>query len=175
MAAHPSSIHSFQSPHHGAPTGRDGYGGHSAQSHRRRRPPQQPQEKGHGHWLLLLLAVTVAAAGLALWAFVYGLDKRDAVIDLVDQMKASAEGTIGPIHHVLGGRLYARREGGQVTVVVSDLRQKDCVQAGWVLMRRGIISINGMTPQRVSAAVLADLCAQGDDASKLEWSPKPSD
>ena len=43
--------------------------------------------------------------------------------------------------------------------------------AAWELYRTGTISVNGVTPQRVSAAVLVDLCNQGETATII-WYPK---
>lgn len=172
MAAHSRSIHAFPTPRHGGPDSDRRTA--PRQPHHSPHPKPHPPEK-HVGWMWLAGSAALLVGVLLTWGIIMATGRNPTVVDLVDQMVASAEGRIGPTHHVLGGRLYAKRDGDQVTVVASGLPQKDCVQAGWVLMRRGIITINGVTPQRVSAAVLADLCAKGEDSSKLEWVPKPAD
>lgn len=178
MAAHSSSIHGFQPARHA-----DDHHGHGSAhpasprpQHRSSRHPPQRHESRHAWWLWLAVSAAMIVGGLLIWAVTLGADKEMTVADLIDQMVVAADGSVGPTHHALGGRLYAKRDGDQVVVVANGLPQKECVQVGWTLMRRGIITINGVTPQRISAAILADLCAKGDDdLSKLEWAPKSPD
>lgn len=166
----------IQPPHHaGAPLGHRPHGSHLP--HRNGHHPHgvRHPKKRHGYLLWLAALAALVMTGLVAWALAQGAAKDEAVVQLVDQMKLAADGKLGPTHHVLGGRLYAKRDGDQVTVVAGGLPQKDCVQAGWALVKRGMITINGVTPQRVSAAVLAELCAKREDDSKLEWTPKAAD
>jgi hypothetical protein len=55
--------------------------------------------------------------------------------------------------------------------MIDKISPKVCVLASWDLYRTGVISVNGVTPPRVSAAVLVDLCNKGETAT-ITWYPK---
>lgn len=97
--------------------------------------------------LLSGLAITVLAIS-------HGPDPKGVAEALVAQMKAAAV-----------GRPYG---------VIDRISPKVCVLASWELSRTGVISVNGVTPPRVSAAVLVDLCNQGETAT-IAWYPKTAD
>lgn len=172
MATSHSSTDAFRHGQHGH-GGRDGHSHAHPEPHphphphhpRRRRRP-----KSHAI-LWLTLSITLVLVGLVAAGIIWRVTDNQAAL-LVEDMLVAAERNGGPTRHALGGRLYTKREGDHVTVVALDLSQKDCVQAGWALVKRGIVTINTITPQRVSAAVLADLCAKGEESARLEWSPR---
>jgi hypothetical protein len=56
-------------------------------------------------------------------------------------------------------------------VTMTRVSPKVCVLAAWDLYRLGTIAINGVVPQRVTAAKLVDLCNDGGEATII-WSPK---
>jgi len=98
--------------------------------------------------------VLVLLGGLALTVLAISRtpdDPKDAAEALVARMKAAAV-----------GHPYA---------AIDKVPPKVCVTASWELYRTGTISVNGVTPQRVSAAVLVDLCNQAETATIL-WYPK---
>ena len=41
----------------------------------------------------------------------------------------------------------------------------------WGLVRLGRVAVNGVTPMRVSAAILADLCASAGENATISWIP----
>ena len=57
------------------------------------------------------------------------------------------------------------------SVMADKVPPKVCVLASWELSRTGTVTVNGATPQRVSAAILVDLCNQGGAATIL-WTPQ---
>ena len=61
-----------------------------------------------------------------------------------------------------------------LALVADHVPPSACVSVGWKLVRKGLLSINGTMPTRVSAAKLADLCNQEDGAAVLTWIPKPT-
>ena len=115
-------------------------------------------------------ALVAAAAGVAVFIIVVsgGGDKLAPASDLVEQMKAAAEGGKRPAIHVYGGAL--RVQGGAVTA--EGVPQKPCVNAAWTLARSGRVVINGAMPTRITASILAELCAktgsEGDGAGRAE-------
>lgn len=176
MAARSINSPAFQSTRHGSAF-HDGQGaGHARAASPRPRPRvQRPPERQPrlGLWSAVVMAVaSVAVLG---WLAAQGPRDSAGAQELVEQMTAAANNPNDVTQHVLGGRLYTRREAGQIVVVAEGLGQKDCVQAGWALVKRGVVRVNDLTPLRVSAAVLAEMCAKSEDTSKLEWLPKPAE
>jgi hypothetical protein len=84
------------------------------------------------------------------------------------QMEAAARGEVPPTH-ALGGALNVSRDQGRVNVIAEGLPSRVCVQVGWRLAKQGTIVVNGVLPQRLSAARLSELCS-GDNATLL-WVP----
>ena len=116
-------------------------------------------------WALLAAIVggtTVMVAGMA----EHGADMPKAG-DLVRQMELAIDGTVAP-HNLFGGSLKVERSAGQTSVTVENIPPKICVSAGWDLARKGVIVINGVAPQRISAGKLADLC-NDQDVDTLTW------
>jgi hypothetical protein len=89
---------------------------------------------------------------------------------LVEQIIGASEGNRTPVH-VYGGPLIV--EGGSSGMIVTalDLPPKVCASAGWLLVRKGILSVNETTPNRVSAVVISELCNERETAS-ISWTPK---
>ncbi|HIJ62991.1 MAG TPA: hypothetical protein HPQ04_09905 [Rhodospirillaceae bacterium] len=129
------------------------------------------QEEKSWWWQWTLLAVIVGGTIM----MVVGMTDHGASVpkagDLVQQMELAVDGTVAP-RNVFGGSLKVERSGGQITVTVEDLAPKVCVSAAWELARKGVVVINGVAPQRISAGRLSDLCNEQDSAS-LSWIVKP--
>lgn len=125
--------------------------------------------KKHSHGILIAGLLAAACAGAAaLWLWLPGASAPDPAETLLDQMHAAAAGTVAPAH-AFGGPLSVLRANGRNTVIAADLPSKACVQVGWRLAREGTIIVDGVLPQRLSAAKLSELCA-GDGAT-LTWVP----
>lgn len=148
-------------------------------SHAKPRPPSHghPLAK-HAHprqpfaWgrliAALLAGIAVGAASLWLLATLNGPPaKAEASPEaLLQQIQDAAAGVVQS-PHVFGGNLQFMP--GDDLVVADAVPQKACVQAGWSLVRGGVLTVNGVTPQRVSAALLADLCSRNPAGARLEW------
>lgn len=120
-------------------------------------------------WEWGIVLVLLAGLGITLLAMSHAPDPRRDADAVVDQMRAALAGRkLDPLYGVYPSVSGAGRE---VMVTMSRIPPKVCVLAGWDLYRLGVISINGVTPQRVSAAKLVDLCNDGETAT-LVWSPK---
>lgn len=92
----------------------------------------------------------------------------------VEQLEAIAKAGGGTSPHVFGGTIRTERNGSMLALVADHVPPTACVSVGWKLVRKGLLSINGTMPTRVSAAKLADLCNQEDGAAVLTWIPKPA-
>lgn len=88
------------------------------------------------------------------------------------QMEAAALAGGGPVHHVYGGTIRIERNGATLALVADRVPPSACVSAGWKLVRKGLLSINGTMPLRVSAGKLSELCNQGDGDAVLTWIPR---
>lgn len=98
--------------------------------------------------------------------------KHQAAI-LVEQMQAAAQGrTINA--PILGTPPKVQVMPHETVVTMDRVPAKICVLASWELYRLGRITVNGVTPQRVSAARLVELCNDGDSAS-LIWAVRTTE
>lgn len=120
-----------------------------------------------------LTAALLAAA--TVWLLIrtgHVIPAADGAEQFLDHMVAASGGVAppptpgGPVFHV------ERKSSGQIVVTADNVPPGPCVSAGWKLVRRGMLSINGVTPTRVSAARLADLCNQSASATVV-WIPRP--
>ncbi|AVM76298.1 hypothetical protein [Magnetospirillum gryphiswaldense] len=128
-----------------------------------------PPHKSHPVWLGAGLAAMLLGGGVALWLL---LGRGEAEMDpsdmLLAQMQAAAAGGNVPAFHALGGQLRAVQGSGRINVVASDVPASQCVKAGWRLAKLGTVIVNGVLPQRLSAAKLSELCEGG---ATLTWIP----
>ena len=121
-------------------------------------------------WEWAVVLALLSGLGITLVVMSHGPDPRRDADALVGQMKAALAGR--PLGDPLFGAYPVVSGAGTETMVaMSRVPPKVCVLAAWDLYRIGTISINGVTPQRVSAARLVELCNDGD-AATIVWSPK---
>lgn len=123
----------------------------------------------------IILAVSLAAiGGFGLW-LVNGSqpDTLTPEQQLVEQMHLAASGGAVASAHSLGGRLSVVHSQNGLVVQADGLESKACVSVGWRLASGGIVTVNGQTPARLSAAKLSELCALPEDGlSTLTWVPR---
>lgn len=139
-----------------------------AASHPRRHPqPAAPEQSRRSALVMMAALLIILAIGLAV-----GLrgHSDQTVRPLVAQMEAATRGNV-PAVNIFGGGLKAAVQGGRTVVTVDGIPPGECVSAGWDLVHKGLLTVNGVTPNRVSAAKLNDICHEGDTAT-LIWSPK---
>jgi hypothetical protein len=118
-------------------------------------------------WSVVLLLL--AGLGITLLAMSHAPDPRRDADSLVDHMKAALAGRT--LDALFGAYPVVSGAGREVMITMNRIPPKVCVLAAWDLYRLGTISINGVTPQRVSAARLVELCNDGETATMV-WSPK---
>jgi hypothetical protein len=100
----------------------------------------------------------------------HGPDPRRQADLVIGQMKAAVQGR--PLGAALyGGYPVVSGAGRETMVTMTHVPSKVCVLASWDLYRLGTITVNGVTPTRVSAAKLVDLCNDGG-AATIIWSPR---
>ncbi len=142
---------------------------HHPAHHAPRRPPKA--RKGRGGWAAGLVAALAAAAG-AWWMLADGSsDGLSPEERLVKEIQAAAEGSAPPVH-TFGGELKAVYGDRGKSVEAKDVPSKACVSAAWRLAREGVVTVNGTTPMRISAAILSELCAESPDGATIRWQPR---
>ena len=130
--------------------------------------------KRRGWWFALVgLLVVPAIGGGAAWWWMQADDETPKTPPptteaLIAQMRAATQGWVdGP--NVFGGSLKTGDVGGRRSVTVTNIPNKPCVQATWVLAREGQVTVNGLFLPRLSAGKLAELCSSTDNNSTLLW------
>lgn len=76
-------------------------------------------------------------------------------------------------YHMFGGLLRITAMNGVPVVIAEEVPPRICSASGMKLVRKGLLSINGVTPTRVSSAIVTELCnKEGGGNAQLMWAPK---
>jgi hypothetical protein len=138
--------------------------------------PTRPANGGKGKLLALGgIAVVIAALGagaMMMRPSITAGGGEPTPEAFAEQMEAAARAGGGTFPHVFGGTIRTERNGSMLALVADKIPPSACVSVGWKLVRKGLLSINGTMPLRVSAAKLSDLCYQEDGGAVLTWIPK---
>lgn len=137
---------------------------HLHATHAHFHPPAKQSAGSLLGMLGMLLVIVAIGVAIAL------RDREQSVRPLVAQMEGATHGSI-PATNIFGGSLRVAVQGGRTVVTVEGIPPGECVSSGWDLVRKGLLTVNGVTPPRVSAARLNDLCHE-EDAATMVWSPK---
>ena len=121
-------------------------------------------------WEWGIVLVLLSGLVITLLAMSHGPDPKRQAASLVDQMRLAAASR--PIGEPLFGAFpVVAGAGRDMTVTMDKVPPKVCVLASWDLYRLGGIAVNNVTPQRVSAAKLVELCNMEETAT-ITWFPK---
>lgn len=137
---------------------------------RARRGVRSSGRGGTAAMILTLLIILGAGLAISLNSRQDARQNADQSRPLVVQIEAAVHGQV-PVTNLFGGTIRVSIENGRTTVTLTGIPAGECVLSGWELVRKGILTINGVTPIRVSAAKLNDLC-HDDDTATLRWTPK---
>ncbi len=92
---------------------------------------------------------------------------------LAEQMTDALKAQFAPSHHVFGGALRVGGTGDKKIVLAENVPQDACVNASWILAKRGIVSVNGLIPPTISSAVLVEYCSKGESGgATIKWTVK---
>ncbi|SEH45623.1 hypothetical protein [Magnetospirillum fulvum] len=161
---------------------------HSARDRRVSRPPEREKSPASlrspaarrarhraqaGYAVAIAGGVTVMVGGL-LWVMALRPSPPPVMAEparLVEQITAVAQGEVMATH-VFGGAIRLTMRGDLPVVVAEAVPPRACAAAGWALVRKGLLTINGITPSRASAARITDLCNHGEGDATIQWMPK---
>ncbi|HIJ61165.1 MAG TPA: response regulator [Rhodospirillaceae bacterium] len=144
-----------------------------------RRPPSSEKRHGlakrgaeerSGRTAVVLLSI-VLVAGIVMAKWYFGRDHETDSIPaqtgvLLDQMDAVVKGT-AMASNVFGGTIVFKNGN----VEVGGIPRAACVQASWLLGRKGVLAINGVLAQRLTGTFIAKSC-RSVDANTLSWTPE---
>ncbi|BAE49088.1 hypothetical protein [Paramagnetospirillum magneticum] len=140
------------------------------------RVTEEEQEEGRGLRIAAaaLVALTLAIGGYIWWSRSQEpAESTSSETDrFVAQMVESAQGNAPP-SHLFGGAIRVTSMNGVPVVIAERVPPRICSASGMKLVKKGLLSVNGVTPTRVSSAIITELCNKdgGGDAT-LMWAPK---
>lgn len=118
------------------------------------------KHSNHKHSNILLIVMTVVIMCGVGFLFLNDFKKEETKVPptaLVKQMLKPD----GKSSHVYGGIITTNGN----FVIAYNVPPDACVAVSWELLKKGIITINNVTPTRVSAGKLTSLCYMNDTAT----------
>jgi hypothetical protein len=86
----------------------------------------------------------------------------------VEQIIQSAQGD-APATHMFGGTLEVSSMNGVPVVIAKEVPRRVCAASGMRLVKKGLLSVNGDTPSRISSAIITELCNRGEGDATMMW------
>lgn len=139
--------------------------------------PVSPPARYRG--VLAAAAAAVAVLSLVVSAVLWRIDRPSATSNFAEankfvaRMLEAAGGTERSVHQ-LGGALRVQTVDGRPLVTAEDVPPGICAASGWKLVQRGVLTINGVTPSRVSPAIITELCYRDEGGATIGWTQKPA-
>lgn len=99
-------------------------------------------------------------------------ERLEPNMELVEQMKLAAEKGQVSGTNPFGGHLKVEQQAGRTAVTADGIPFDACLSISWVLLNRGTIIINGLMSQRMSPAIIKELCSRAERTSTITWLPK---
>lgn len=137
-----------------------------------------PTEDG-GRRLALILGGALVLLTLTVGGYIFWKSTRPPVEStagetdrFIVQMVEAAQGKAVP-YHIFGGLLRVTAMNGVPVVIAEGVPPRICSASGMKLVKKGLLSVNGVTPTRISSAIVTELCnKEGGGNAVLMWAPK---
>jgi hypothetical protein len=137
-------------------------------------PPASDGGARKANWILwTILAVVVLA--ILIGALIEWKSRRTDTLDpndivkFVEQITETAQGKA--LANPAYGTVELSSMNGMPVVIARGVPPRLCAASGMRLVRKGVLGINGETPQRISSAIITELCYKNEGAATLMWSP----
>jgi len=154
-----------------------------AKERRQPRTPQPGAADSSGHHSLegkrrgnqvIWGAVATAVLMVLIGAF-FGWNRKEEsgydpneTVKFVDQIVRAAQGE-APATHMFGGSLEVSSMNGVPVVTAKGVPRRICAASGMMLVKKGLLSVNGDTPSRISSAIITELCNKADGDATMMW------
>ena len=119
-------------------------------------------------------SMLMLGVGFSMWAYYHHANGEyvfdDAKIFTAEMIKAAETSESATSH--FGGAIKVQFVDGHAEIVAQDVPAPVCAAAGWDLMHKGTLTVNGVTPKRVSPAIISELCHEAGDTVTVQWEPK---
>ena len=178
-APHGNSHHPAGTPHTPAPHGHEHraaphahHASGGAKSHAHHAPHPKAEKKPAGWAWLVALALMAGGGFLGVQLAGNGLPHVTGA-ELSHVIELASKG-VPPAPRKDGIAIRTLSSSGVTVVTAENVPPKICVSAGWDLVKDGTLTVNGITPMRVSAAKLSELCYSGSSAT-ITWMPDDKD
>ena len=156
-------------PHHSDGAKDHGHPGKASHHPHAHKPPAK-RGMASWTWQWTLLMAGLLGGGFAIYELpTHGLPHITGA-ELSHQIELASKG-VPPAPRKDGITIRTLSSSGVTVVTAEGVIPKLCVSAGWDLVKDGTLTINGITPARVSAAKLAELC-NTQPTSTLTWMPE---
>ena len=137
---------------------------------------EEEQKEGRGLRIAVgvLVGLTLIIGGYIWWSRSQEpVESTSSETDrFVAQMIESAQGNAPP-SHLFGGPIRVTSMNGVPVVIAEHVPPRICSASGMKLVKKGLLSVNGVTPTRVSSAIITELCnKEGGGDATLMWAPK---
>ena len=71
-----------------------------------------------------------------------------------------------------GGHIKRKKSDGHRVIVIDKVPPRVCAASGWELQHKGILTVNGVTPKRISSAIITEMCYNGGGDVTISWEPR---
>lgn len=136
-------------------------------------PPSGPAGKFTGN-PIIMGAIGFAVLMVLIGAYLGWSSRNDSGYDpnesmkFVEQIIKAAQGE-SPATHMFGGPLEVSTMNGVPVVIARGVPRRICAASGMRLVKKGLLSINGDTPTRISSAIITELCNKEDGDATIMW------
>jgi hypothetical protein len=141
-------------------------------------PAHHAEEEGEGRGVRIaggvLVALILTIGGYILWSRSQEpAENTGSETDrFVAMMVESSQGNAPP-SHMFGGAIRITSMNGVPVVIAERVPPRICSASGMKLVKKGLLSVNGVTPTRVSSAIITELCnKEGGGDATIMWAPK---
>ena len=149
---------------------------HAVPKHRHHRHAKRHHNREIMVGVVVMVLVMGAVGGALVWRSLF--ESHNSIFSdaktFVAQMIAVGAGGEEQTDVSGGGSIRHKVKDAHVLVVAEKVPSRLCAAAGWELVHKGTLTIDGVTPRRVSSAILTELCYEGENQKvTLVWEPKP--
>ena len=133
------------------------------------------EHKGKTRLTVFIVGLLVAVAVIGAAVLRGLLSEHHSVFDDAKEFTAamaSTAATGADSQTTFGVTVKFKRTDGHVSIIADGVPPGVCAAAGWDLVHKGTLTVNGVTPHRVSSALLTDLCHESEAPVALIWEPK---